>query len=285
MLKKNIPFEELNANAMEKRWPMRPKSDFIGLFETTAGMVFADQALQVFKTAAQQQNVDVYQDVGVDLLEVAESGKIIVKTKNEICFEADKLVLAVGGWNNNLLDHFDQHLDLEIWSMLWGYYRVAKQYRENYPQWFCFQQENLETGDGGLYYGFPCHDLDSSLIQVGIDWCPPKYMTTNMEIFHREPVPELVKLLNNFLQSAWVGIEENASLHCCPFTMTKDNLFVLEKLPNLSIFFIFTGASSQAFKFATMIGKLLSELVLDKSLDFDILPLSISWQAVGWKKN
>ncbi len=284
MLKKNIPFEELDANAMAKRWPIRPQSDFIGLFETTAGTVFSDQTLQVFKTASQQQNVNIYESDGVELLEVADSGKIIVKTKNKICLEADKLVLAVGGWSNDLLAHFNQHLDLEIWSMLWGYYRVAKEYRENYPQWFCFQQENMETGDGGLYYGFPCDDLDSGLIKVGIDWCPPEYRTQNMNNYHREPVAELVEFLDNFLRSAWIGIEEKVSFHCCPYTMTKDNLFILDKLPEFSNIFIFTGGSGQAFKFAPMIGKLLSELVLEKSLDFDISPLSISREAVGWKK-
>ena len=284
MLKKNIPFEELDSTALQERWPMCPKSDFVGLFESTAGLVFSKQALQVFKTAAQQQNVSVYEDEGVESLAVAESGTILVKTKDGISLEADKLVLAVGSWTNDLLSHFSQQLDLELWSMLWGYYRVDPQYRESYPQWFCFQQENHETRDGGLYYGFPCHDLESGLIKVGIDWCPPEYRAKRMQDFRWEPVPELVQFLDDFLRSAWLGIEEQISIHCSPYTNTKDTLFVLDQLPELSNVFVFTGGSGQAFKFAPMIGKLLSELVLDQGLSFDISPLTIRRKAVGWQQ-
>ena len=86
-------------------------------------------------------------------------------------FKAKKLVLAAGAWTNDLLTHLDQQLDLEIWAMHWGHYRVDPKLRQEYPQWFCFRKEDERRWDGGLYYGFPAEGKDD-MIKVGIDFCP-----------------------------------------------------------------------------------------------------------------
>ncbi len=275
MEQKNILFEELDANAMAQRWAIKPRSDFIGLYEKTAGMVWAHQALQLFHQEAEKKGVTFYEEEAVERIVVDEANQIIVKSSKGRLFAPTKIVLAAGAWTNELLAHFQQNLDLEIWSMLWGYYQVETSQRENFPQWFCFQQANPNTGDGGLYYGFPCHDSASSLIKVGIDWCPPECRTRTMKNFQREPDPKLARLLDRFLKNNWHGIDKCVSLHCCPYTMTKDTLFVLDRLPHLPQVTIFTGGSGQAFKFAPILGKLLSELVLEQELSVDITPFNI----------
>ena len=276
MEQKNIPFEELDATAMEERWAMKPCSDFIGLYEMTAGMIWANKALEVFHREAQANGVIFYEEEAVDKIFACESNNPIkVRTNQGLLFSTTKIVLATGAWTNELLTHFQQNLDLEIWSMLWGYYQVDKREQEHFPQWFCFQKENLSTGDGGLYYGFPCHDSDSSLIKVGIDWCPPEYRTKTMKDFNREPDSQLARLLDQFLRNNWRGIGKCMSLQCCPYTMTKDTLFVLDRLPLFPQVTIFTGGSGHAFKFAPILGKLLSELVLEQELSVDITPFNI----------
>ncbi len=275
MEQKNIPFEELDATAMAQRWSIKPHSDFIGLYEKAAGMVWAHKALQVFHREAEANGVIFYEEEAVEQIVVDEPNQIIVKTSKGRLFAPTKIVLAAGAWTNELLAHFQQNLALEIWSMLWGYYQVETKERENFPQWFCFQKANPKTGDGGLYYGFPCHDDDSSLIKVGIDWCPPEYRTRTMKDFKREPDPKLAQFLDTFLRQNWRGIDKCVSLHCCPYTMTKDTLFVLDRLPQFPQVTIFTGGSGQAFKFAPILGKLLSELVLEQELSVDITPFNI----------
>ena len=261
MEQKNIPFEELDAKAMARRWAIKPRSDFIGLYEMTAGTVWAHKALEVFHREAQANGVIFYEEEAVDKIVVSESNyPIMIRTTKELWFATNKMVLAAGAWTNQLLAHFQQNLSLEIWSMLWGYYQVEKREQEHFPQWFCFQKENPSTGDGGLYYGFPCHDYDSSLIKVGIDWCPPKYRTNTMKNFRREPDPQLAQLLDQFLRKNWHGIGK-----CVP------KLFLLS-FPQVTIF---TGGSGQAFKFAPILGKLLSELVLEQELSVDITPFNI----------
>ena len=283
MEQKQIPFEELDATAMQQRWALQPRSDFIGLYEKTAGMVWAKRALDVFRTAATAQGVTIYEGEAVESIDISDTGQISVRTSTGRDFAASKIVLAVGGWTNDLLAYFNQSLDLEIWSMLWGYYRIDRHYCDRFPQWFCFQQANSQTGDGGLYYGFPCHDAEGNLIKVGIDWCPPQRRTRTMQDFKREPDQQLAQFLDRFLRSNWLGIQECVGLHCCPYTMTQDTLFVLDRLPGFSPVVLFTGGSGQAFKFAPLLGKLLSELVLEKEPSVDLSPLSFHREALHAK--
>ena len=283
MEKKGIPFEALNAEQLKQRWPVRPKLDFIGLYESTAGMVWSARAVELFRSQAEANGVSIYTGEEAVSLKVASSGAVEIKTRSENTFLANQVVLTAGAWTNDLLSSFTEPLNLEIWSMLWGHYRVEKAKSDRFPQWFCFQKENPTNNDGGLYYGFPCHTLETSIIKVGIDWCPPELRTKSMTTFVREPNPELVNLLDQFLRENWDGIQECLGLYCSPYTMTRDTLFVLDKLPQYPQISIFTGGSGQAFKFAPLLGKLLAELVMDQTPSVDLSPLSASRECVTAK--
>ncbi len=280
MEKKGIPFEALNAEQLQQRWPMRPKPDFIGLFESTSGMVWSTRAIELFQSQAETNGVSIHTGEETVSLNVTISGSVEVKTQSGNIFIAKQVVLTAGPWTNDLLSSFTDPLNLEIWPMLWGHYRVEETLRDQFPQWFCFQQEKPDSNDGGLYYGFPCHTPETSLIKVGIDWCPPELRSKTMSTFVREPNPELVQLLDQFLRHNWDGIKECVGLYFSPYTMTKDTLFVLDKLPGYPQISLFTGGSGQAFKFTPLLGKLLAELVLDQTPSFDLSPLSASRECV-----
>ncbi|NEP05335.1 MAG: FAD-dependent oxidoreductase [Okeania sp. SIO2G4] len=280
MEKKGIPFEALNAEQLQERWPMRPKPDFIGLFESTSGMVWSARAIEVFRSQAEANGVSIHTGEETVSLNCTPSSTVEIKTRSGNTFLANQVVLTAGPWTNDLLSSFTTPLNLEIWPMLWGHYQVEETLRDRFPQWFCFQQEKPDSNDGGLYYGFPCHTPETSLIKVGIDWCPPELRTKTMSTFVREPDSELAQLLDRFLRHNWDGIKECVGLYFSPYTMTKDTLFVLDKLPGYPQISLFTGGSGQAFKFTPLLGKLLAELVLDQTPSFDLSPLSASRECV-----
>ena len=93
MEQKNIPFEELDATAMAERWAMKPRSDFIGLYEQTAGMVWAHKALQVFQQEAKRKGITFYQEEAVKQIMVDEPDSIIVKSTKGRLFAPRKIVL------------------------------------------------------------------------------------------------------------------------------------------------------------------------------------------------
>ena len=56
----------------------------------------------------------------------------------------------------------------------------------------------------------------------------------------------------------------------CMFTNTPDEHFVLDYLPGNDNVFIASGFSGHGFKFASVIGELISDLMVDGATKFDL---------------
>jgi glycine/D-amino acid oxidase-like deaminating enzyme len=73
-----------------------------------------------------------------------------VLTSSGTIFVTDKLVCCAGAWTNNILGHLGVQLDVEVWKVHWGHYKLKEGAQS--PQWFHFGK------DDGLFYGFPGKD-------------------------------------------------------------------------------------------------------------------------------
>ena len=61
----------------------------------------------------------------------------------------------------------------------------------------------------------------------------------------------------------------------CLYTLTPDRDFVIDRLPGHSNIWVAIGAG-HAFKFASLIGRILAELAIDGSTPSDVGPFSIT---------
>jgi len=283
MDERHIPYEHLTAQAIQARWPALPRPDFEGLFEPAAGMIWSERALSLFRSEAERAGASFFEGEGSARLEALPGGGARVQTGTGRTLVAERVVLACGAWTNERLAELGLQLDLELWPMLWAHYLVDPSLAAAYPQWFCFQRADAERGDGGLYYGFAAHE-GAPRIKVGIDWCPEHLRTRDVASFRRDPDPKLVALLDRFLRSHWRGIGECLDLHVSPYTMTRDQYFILDRLPSHPGVTVFTGGSGHAFKFAPLIGMALAELALGKTPSFDLAPLSVTRPAAGLQR-
>jgi sarcosine oxidase len=278
MEKRRIPFESLDADAMAKRWPVKPHETYVGLFDKTSGTLWADRALAAFRKGAEAGGAIFREGEEVVGFEAAGVDTVRVRTSKGQSVDGSAIVIAAGAWTNDLLAHGGVHLDLEIGSMLWGHYAVDPQLAERYPQWVLFKKPAPEHEDGGLYYGFPARD---GRIKVGVDWCPPAMRTRTMASFARTPDAKRAALLDELLHTEWEGVREKIELFCSPYTMTKDRRFVLDRVPGESRVAVFSGEGGQAFELAPVIGQSLAELALGRKVTADIAPLSINRPAVA----
>lgn len=278
MEKRKIPFESLEAGAMAKRWPVRPQQDYVGLFEKTSGTLWADRALAAFRRSAEASGAIFREGEAAVGYEAIGRDAVRVRTSKGHTLEGSAIVIAAGAWTNDVLAHAGVRLDLELWSMLWGHYAVDPAFADRYPQWFCFKKPVPEREDGGLYYGFPAR---AGKIKVGVDWCPAAMRTKTMASFVRTPDEARAALLDTFLRTEWLGVKEKLELFCSPYTMTKDQQFVLDRVPGDVPAVVFSGEGGQAFKFAPVIGQSLAELALGRKVTADIAPLSIGRPAVA----
>ena len=251
-----IPYEALNAEQIAARFPLKPKADFTGLFEPTAGAVRSDKVVAHWIRSARNAGHQLIEQAPVQSLD-ADGGGVTLQSGHHIA--ANQLVVACGIWSQLLLAPMGLAPKLEVWPMLWAHYTVDPALADRYPQWFCFQQERGD--DGGLYYGFPVLSTTSDgrpRIKCGIDWAPKALRVADPNMMVSEPPARLVELLDRFLFNELEGIQERVETVISPYSMTSDVNFVLDRIsPTLSLF---CGGSGQSFKFAPLIGDSLARL-------------------------
>ena len=266
MDEQGIPYEALNAEQIAARFPLKPKADFTGLFEPTAGAVRSDKVVAHWIQTARTAGHQLLEHTRVERLD-ADGGGVTLKNGHHIA--ADQLVVACGIWSQLLLAPLGLAPKLEVWPMLWAHYTVDPALADHYPQWFCFQQERGD--DGGLYYGFPVLSSTSDgrpRIKCGIDWAPKALRVSDPNAMVTEPPARLVDLLDSFLFHELDGVQERVETVISPYSMTSDVNFVLDRItPQLSLF---CGGSGQSFKFAPLIGDSLARLACGEQPGVDL---------------
>jgi sarcosine oxidase len=251
-----IPYEALNAAQIAERFPLKPKADFTGLFEPTAGAVRSDKVIAHWVRTARTAGHQILEHSPVRSID-ADGGGVTLEGGHHIA--AGHVVVACGIWSQLLLAPLGLAPKLEIWPMLWAHYTVDPALASRYPQWFCFQKERGD--DGGLYYGFPSLSTTADgrpRIKAGIDWSPQELRVDSPNAMCTEAPARLLELLDTFLFNELDGVQERVETVMSPYSMTSDVNFVLDRLtPKLSLF---AGGSGQSFKFAPLIGDSLARL-------------------------
>jgi sarcosine oxidase len=251
-----IPYEALSAAQITERFPLKPKADFTGLFEPTAGAVRSDKVIAHWVRTARTAGHQLVEHSPVSSID-ADGGGVTLEGGHHI--SAGHVVVACGIWSQLLLAPLGLAPKLEIWPMLWAHYTVDPALASRYPQWFCFQKERGD--DGGLYYGFPSLSTTADgrpRIKAGIDWSPKELRVAEPNAMCTEAPARLLELLDTFLFNELDGVQERVETVMSPYSMTSDVNFVLDRLtPKLSLF---AGGSGQSFKFAPLIGDSLARL-------------------------
>ena len=266
MDEQQIPYEFLSSEEISDRFPINPKSHFVGLFEPSAGAIFSDRAINNWVQIIKENGNKIYEFCKIKNID-QENSLIEIAENQYVNYE--QLIVASGMWSNELLIPLGLELDIKIWPMLWAHYLVDENFADNYPQWFCFQK--TRDNDGGLYYGFPVLSRNKDnlpRIKVGIDWSPESLIGNDIRAMEKPNIEPLGKMLDNFILNNLDGIIKCDETFVSPYTMTNDVNFILDK-PKSNIT-IFSGGSGQSFKFAPLIGKCLAEKALDKNCSFDI---------------
>ena len=261
-----IPYEALNAAQIAERFPLKPKADFTGLFEPTAGAVRSDKVIAHWVRTARTAGHQLVEHSPVSSID-ADGGGVSLEGGHHI--SAGHVVVACGIWSQLLLTPLGLAPKLEIWPMLWAHYTVDPALASRYPQWFCFQKERGD--DGGLYYGFPSLSTTADgrpRIKAGIDWSPKELRVAEPNAMCTEAPSRLLELLDTFLFNELDGVQERVETVMSPYSMTSDVNFVLDRLtPKLSLF---AGGSGQSFKFAPLIGDSLARLASGEQPAADI---------------
>jgi sarcosine oxidase len=259
-----VPFEELDAAEIRRRWPVWRIGDGIhGLFQEQSGIAMAARANAAHQRMAREHGAVLCDASPVESV-TFESGEYHV-VAGGARYRAKGLAIAAGPWSNRALSNFGVKLPLEITKEQVTYFApadLAPFDPKRFPVWIWM--------DDPSFYGFPV--FGEAGPKVAQD-AGGKAVDPDTRTF--DPDPDNAARVRTFLERYLPAALGPVILaKTCLYTLTPDREFVVDRVPGTGNAAIAIGAG-HAFKFASVLGRILAELVTEGATPSDISAFSL----------
>jgi sarcosine oxidase len=254
-----VPFEALDAAEIMRRWPHFRLDDGIhGLYQSESGIAPAARCNAAHIRMARAHGATLREHTAVTALRAVDGEVEVVAA--ETVYRCRKLIVAADAWTNQVLAHVGVRLPLTITQEQVTYFatpHLADFAPERFPIWIWM--------DDPSFYGFPVYG--EAGVKVGQD-IGGQEVTPDTRTFEPDlaALGRVEQFLRRYIPGALGPIVYTKS---CLYTLTPDRDFVLDALPGQPNFLAALGAA-HGFKFASLFGKILSELAIDGVTGSDI---------------
>jgi sarcosine oxidase len=265
-----VDFEPLDAGEIMRRWPpFRLTDDIHGLFQPESGIAMAARANAAHQRVAREQGATLRERCPVDSIQPS-NGEIAVIAGGEQ-YRCGRLVIAAGAWSNRALAPFGIQLPLTVTQEQVTYFRTSRPADfepGRFPIWIWL--------DDPCFYGLPI--FGEAGPKVG-QHAGGQTVTADTRTFEPDQAAlgRVQEFLGKYIPSVLGPIIYTKS---CLYTLTPDRDFVLDTLPGHANATVAIGGG-HGFKFASLIGRILSELALDGHTERNIEPFRLNRPTAG----
>jgi sarcosine oxidase len=265
-------YELLEPNDLIRRWPQfRLEGSERAIFQKDSGLVDARKANAVHVALARSRGATVLDETPVRA--VRPSGEGVEVFTDGRTYLADRVVVAADAWTNGVLEGVGLRIPLTVTQEQVTYYATPnlKEFSpERFPVFMWHGKEN--------FYGFPVYgEVATKLGQHMGGLAKP--VTANTRTF--EPDPVRIRRYRDFLSGHIPGfLGPELYTKTCLYTIPPDQNFVIDRLPEHPQISVAIGAG-HAYKFAGLIGRILSELALYGASSFPIGPFRLDRPAIS----
>jgi sarcosine oxidase len=255
-----IPFEVLDAGQIMRRYPQFTlDTGTVGIFQEQGGIAPAGKCNRAHLRLARQYGATLRANTPVTGVAPDSEGVTVVTP--DATYRCRRLVVTADAWTNHLLAPLGAALPL-TWTQEQVTYYAAPSLREfqpdRFPAWIWY--------DNPCFYGVPVYGEERGLKvaqDVGGDEVTPETRTF-------EPNQETLARVDAFMHRHMpMAIGPAIATKTCMYTLTPDRNFVIDTLPAYPQISLALGAG-HGFKFASIIGRVLSELAVDGRTGYDV---------------
>ena len=245
--------EELEAEELEKRFPQFRAEK--GFFDPHGGVLLASKALSVLSSLTEKQGIKVRKGQARRLV---FGNHPAVETATGEIVRFRKLVVTIGPWSNSLLEP-------RLTSMVPTRQQLV--YFKPQNSLDLFRPRNCPVFFTDKHYGLPAAGIDGVKVSPKDLNDPVDPEKTNRSV-DNEQIVACRDVCRRFVPDLANG--EVVHTKVCLYDMTENSDFVLDRDPDHPEVVYGYGFSGHGFKFAPLIGRLLSDLTLDKEPSFPI---------------
>ena len=259
-----VPYEHLDAREIRRRWPQFAVTDDIhGLFQAESGIAMAARGNAAHLRLAREHGATLRDQAPVERLRPA-GGEIEV-VAGGTAYRCRRLVIVAGAWSNGALTRFGIHLPLRITQEQVTYFATPHQadfQPDRFPVWIWM--------DDPCFYGFPT--FGEAGPKAGQD-AGGREVDADTRTFEPDQaaLARTVEFLRRYIPKALGPVIYTRT---CLYTLTPDRDFVIDRLPGHANVAVGIGGG-HGFKFASLVGRILSELAIDGRTERNIEPFRI----------
>jgi len=253
--KYDLPHEILDAAELKRRYPVfEPTPDTVALFEERAGFLRPEACVKAHLDRAASLGVDLRFEEEILSWEPTRSG-VRVETASG-GYEAERLVISAGAWAPRLLADLGLPLEVTRQILFWFDPKggIEPFLSDRFPIFI------WEPEDGNSFYSIPAHDGPTGGVKAAFFRADGK--PADPEMIDREVHDEEVEFIRSYL-ARYVPDLDGDFLYAktCMYTNTPDEHFVISTHPNYPQVAIAAGFSGHGYKFCSVVGEILADLV------------------------
>jgi sarcosine oxidase len=261
-----LPVEHLDAGALRRRFPAFQFSDeYVGVLEPSAGFLYVDDCVRAYIAEARRLGATIG-DCEPVVSWKAEGGGVVVETalgRNT----ADRLIVTAGPWARQILADVGAPLTVMRQVVFWFGTRDDISFqRDRFPIYIA------DTPDGA-FYGLPSLNADG-LKTARHYGAPELHDPSEVE---RAVSADDEETVRRFLRAHLPGADRPVrKASVCVYTLTPDRHFLIDVHPEHPQVAFAAGFSGHGFKFASVVGEILADLVESGRTDWPISMFRLS---------
>lgn len=265
-----LPHKILSAAELRRRYPgFHPREHDTAVFESRAGFVRPEVAVSAHLRLAAQQGAELHFEEPMSRWTACPEGRVQVTTPRAT-YEANRLIIAPGGWAPTVLADLDIPFDVRRQVMCWlqPLSPIEAFLPDRFPVYI------YDVDGEQVFYGFPAIDGPEGGVKAAMhtpgDPCAAD--TINRDASEAD-ARDLRRHLSQFLPDL-----NGPLLRSCPcmYTLTPDEHFVIAHHPLHEQVLVAAGFSGHGFKFTPVVGEILADLAAHGSTRLPIAIFSSS---------
>ena len=255
----DLPHVLYESASLTTKFPgYRLPSDFTALYQPDGGFLGPERCIQAHVAAAQRAGAIVHTHERV--LDWTERGGNVDVRTDRATYSCRQVIVTAGAWAGKLLQDLHAMLTPERQVMLW-----VQALRPEYFRPATFPVVYMHAAEGS-FYALPSHE--GSGVKFG------KYhhleQRVDPDAMDRECHPEDERVLREGVRRYFPDADgPTLAMRTCLFTNTPDEHFIITRRAGSPIS-VAAGFSGHGFKFCSVVGEVLADLVLESGTRHDI---------------
>jgi len=265
----DIPYERFDGDEVMRRFPQfRIEQAVDALWQADSGIADAIKGNAAHVALARSYGATILDHCRVRAIRPFDGG-VDVDTEQG-AFSCRRLIITAGAWADQVLADVGLNLSLTATQEQVTYYATP-----NLRDFAVGRFPVFIWHGADVIYGFPIYGEVAT--KAAIDASGP---AVTPETRTYEADPERERRVETWLQQYIPGfLGPKLYTKTCLYTMPRDRNFVIDTLPEHPHIAICVGAG-HAYKFTSLLGKILSELALDGRTAYPIAPFTLQRPAI-----